>query len=177
MHGYKFSGRRAKKLNQTSPIEKPMWPFRHTGLKSNPLCMLNWSPCQIRSGQLKETSCKRGWQEFRLTYLHCGNYWVLIATSLMIWAHQPINSFLVECLNPCLQRTSVQVGSPQPSLINLPPATISYDPSTVHFDSRSFLAHPSPIATSKPFHSCVVSTAHSVDRAAIFNDTPLLHTL
>jgi hypothetical protein len=31
-----------------------------------------------------------------------------------IWANGPIHSFLVECLNPCLQRTSVRVGSPQP---------------------------------------------------------------
>ena len=30
-----------------------------------------------------------------------------------IWANQPIHSFLVECLNPCLQGTSVRVGSPQ----------------------------------------------------------------
>ena len=32
-----------------------------------------------------------------------------------IWANQCIHLFLVGCLNPCLQRTSVQVGSPQPS--------------------------------------------------------------
>jgi len=31
-----------------------------------------------------------------------------------IWANGPIHSFLVECLNPCLQRTNVRVGSPQP---------------------------------------------------------------
>ena len=30
-----------------------------------------------------------------------------------IWTNQLIHSFLVECLNPCLQRTSVRVGSPQ----------------------------------------------------------------
>ena len=31
----------------------------------------------------------------------------------MIWANQPIHSFLVDCLNPYLQETSVQVVSPQ----------------------------------------------------------------
>jgi hypothetical protein len=31
-----------------------------------------------------------------------------------IWANQPIHSFLVGCLNPCLQGTSVWVGLPQP---------------------------------------------------------------
>ena len=36
-----------------------------------------------------------------------------------IWANQPIHSFLVGCLNPCLQGTSVQFGSPQPSKSNL----------------------------------------------------------
>ena len=46
------------------------------------LCMLNWSPCQIKSGQLKETSCKRGCHEFGLTYLHCGNHRVWIAAMI-----------------------------------------------------------------------------------------------
>ena len=32
----------------------------------------------------------------------------------MIWANQPIHSFLVGCLNPCLQVTIVVVGLPQP---------------------------------------------------------------
>ena len=32
-----------------------------------------------------------------------------------IWANQPIHSFLVGCLNPCLQGTSVWVGSPRPN--------------------------------------------------------------
>ena len=32
----------------------------------------------------------------------------------VIWANQPIYSFLVGCLNPCLQETSVRVGLPQP---------------------------------------------------------------
>ena len=32
----------------------------------------------------------------------------------LIWANQPIHLFLVGCLNPCLQGTSVWVGSPQP---------------------------------------------------------------
>ena len=41
------------------------------------------------------------------------------STSLWIWAKKPIHSFLVGCLNPCLQRTSVRVGSPQPSLRQL----------------------------------------------------------
>ena len=31
-----------------------------------------------------------------------------------IWANQPTPSFLVGCLNPCLQRTSVRVGSLRP---------------------------------------------------------------
>jgi hypothetical protein len=31
-----------------------------------------------------------------------------------IWGNQPIHSFLVGCLSPCLQGTSVRVGSPQP---------------------------------------------------------------
>ena len=30
-----------------------------------------------------------------------------------IWVNQPIHSFLVGCLNPCLQGTNVPVGSPQ----------------------------------------------------------------
>ena len=37
-------------------------------------------------------------------------------TPLAIWANQPIHSYLVECLNPSLQGTSVWVGSPQPSI-------------------------------------------------------------
>ena len=32
---------------------------------------------------------------------------------LLIWTNQPIHSFLVGCLNPCLQGTSVRVGAPQ----------------------------------------------------------------
>ena len=32
-----------------------------------------------------------------------------------IWANQPIHSFLVKCLNPCLQETNAGVGSPQPT--------------------------------------------------------------
>ena len=32
-----------------------------------------------------------------------------------IWANQPIHLSLVGCLNPCLQESSVRVGSPQPS--------------------------------------------------------------
>ena len=32
-----------------------------------------------------------------------------------IWANQPIHSFLIGCLNPCLQETSVRVVLPQPS--------------------------------------------------------------
>ena len=31
-----------------------------------------------------------------------------------IWANQLIHSYLVGCLNPCLQRTSVRFASPQP---------------------------------------------------------------
>jgi hypothetical protein len=31
-----------------------------------------------------------------------------------IWVNQPIQSFLVGYLNPCLQVTSVRVGLPQP---------------------------------------------------------------
>ena len=31
-----------------------------------------------------------------------------------IWANQPIQSFFVKCLNPCLQGTNVRVVSPQP---------------------------------------------------------------
>ena len=30
-----------------------------------------------------------------------------------IWANQPIHSFFVACLNPCLQAISVRVGSPK----------------------------------------------------------------
>ena len=33
---------------------------------------------------------------------------------LGIWANQPIHSFLVGCLNPCLQGTSERVVLPQP---------------------------------------------------------------
>ena len=49
------------------------------------------------------------------------------STSLMsIWANQRIHSFLVGCLNPCLQGTNVRVGSPQPlmSLLLIYPETL-----------------------------------------------------
>jgi hypothetical protein len=41
-------------------------------------------------------------------------------TSKSIWANQPIHSFLVGYLSPCLQGTNVRVGSPQPSK-SMPP--------------------------------------------------------
>ena len=31
-----------------------------------------------------------------------------------IWANRPIHSFLVGCMNPCLQGTNVRLVSPQP---------------------------------------------------------------
>jgi hypothetical protein len=42
-----------------------------------------------------------------------------VILSKRFWANQPIHSFLVGCLNPCLQGTSARVGSPQPSKSNL----------------------------------------------------------
>ena len=40
----------------------------------------------------------------------------ILDAKMKIWANQPIHLFVGGCLNPCLQGTSVQVGSPQ--LIN-----------------------------------------------------------
>jgi hypothetical protein len=37
----------------------------------------------------------------------------IITMATWIWANQPIYSFLVGCLNLCLQETNVQVVSPQ----------------------------------------------------------------
>ena len=39
-----------------------------------------------------------------------------VPSPYQIGANQLIHSFLVGCLNPCLQRTNVWVGSPQPSI-------------------------------------------------------------
>ena len=36
----------------------------------------------------------------------------VLPTDVPIWANQPIHSFLVGCLKPCLQGTNVHVGSP-----------------------------------------------------------------
>ena len=41
-------------------------------------------------------------------------------TRKLIWANQPIHSFLVECLNPCLQGTTVVYGLVRPSPRNMP---------------------------------------------------------
>ena len=55
------------------------------------------------------TTCRCG-----LSSMASSNYFQY--QSMTIWANQPIHSFLVGCLNPCLQGTSVWVGSPQPSM-------------------------------------------------------------
>ena len=52
-----------------------------------------------------------------IRYLVLKSFQAFEATPSMngIWANQFIHSFLVECLNPCLQGISVRVGSPQPN--------------------------------------------------------------
>jgi hypothetical protein len=45
------------------------------------------------------------------SYVTSGQFSPLIG----IWVNQPIHSFLVGCLDPCLEGTSVRVGSPQPT--------------------------------------------------------------
>ena len=44
------------------------------------------------------------------------SYFFIGTPILKIWVNQPIHSFLVGCLNPCLQGTNVWVGSPHPIL-------------------------------------------------------------
>ena len=39
--------------------------------------------------------------------------------SYTIWTNQPIHSFLVGCLKPCLQEINIRVGSPQPNYTQL----------------------------------------------------------
>ena len=61
-------------------------------------------------------------------------FWIDFPTLLpcnMIWANQPIHSFLVGCLNTCLQGTNVHVGSSQPcntSLIKPKELKYNYEP-------------------------------------------------
>ena len=52
-----------------------------------------------------------------LAILNLNRIFLKQPTHLQIWANQSIHSFVVGCLNPCLQETCVQVVLPQPSLI------------------------------------------------------------
>ena len=46
--------------------------------------------------------------------MHDVKTYLSTAPVFRIWANQPIHSFLVGCLKPCLQGTSVRVGLPHP---------------------------------------------------------------
>ena len=47
--------------------------------------------------------------------------------TFVIRANQPIPSFLVRCLNPCLQGTSVRVRSPQPTFVGCMGCSLGWD--------------------------------------------------
>ena len=57
------------------------------------------------------------WKQMRNLGLGWNNPY--IDTLEAFWANQPIHLFFVRCLNPCLQETSVWVGSAQPLEVGL----------------------------------------------------------
>ena len=59
----------------------------------------------------KHVTNEKGGKEKKEKKKH-GKIW-RVTSAKGVWANQPIHSFLLGCLNPCLQGTSVRVGSPQ----------------------------------------------------------------